>query len=126
MMSNLIFRQTFATAILILFICNAYSMNVNPGDTLTLKGKIVKENMQTKKGTRLEGVQDYYFVTANRSYFIKTAVGEYSNTELEKYVGKLVTVNCMSYYGTWDIASDDPSYAATRMGDYILIISIVE
>lgn len=113
-----------------LLIINIHAMKNNDhinSDTLTLKGKIVKESMENKKGQKLEGVQDYYFASGNKSYFIKTVVGNFSKQDLDK-IGftKEITIQCILKTGTWDIGPDDPSYAATRTGEYIIILEILK
>ena len=106
---------------------NAMSLNNFNEDTLSLKGKIVKADMKTQKGTKSEGVQDYYFSSGGNSYFIKTASGEFSKQDLDKIgIKKTITVKCIKRNGTWDIGPDDPSYAATRTGEYILILEVLK
>jgi len=94
------------------------------GDTLTLKGKIIRENMENKKGQKLEGVQDFYFSSSSDSYFVKIAGSKYSRKELEAFENKEVTIKCIKKFGNIDIDSNDPSYAQTRVGEYILILEI--
>ena len=52
---------------------NLFAMKSNDhinGDTLVLKGRIVQEDMENKKGQKMEGVQDLYFSSGTNSYFI--------------------------------------------------------
>ena len=95
------------------------------GDTLTLKGRIVKEAMENKKGQKLEGVQDLYFSTSSGSFFIKLGGGNYLRSDLEKLELKEITIKCVKKFGNIDIDSEDPSYAQTRVGEYILILEII-
>lgn len=108
---------------------NLFAMKSNDhinGDTLVLKGRIVKEDMENKKGQKLEGVQDLYFSTGTNSYFIKLAGGNFLRTDLEKYGNKEITIKAIKKFGNVDIDSDDPSYAQTRVGEYIVILEIIE
>jgi hypothetical protein len=108
---------------------NLFAMNPNDhinGDTLILKGRIVKENMENKKGQKLEGVEDLYFSTGTNSYFIKLTSGKFSPTDLEKYGTKEITIRAIKKFGNIDIESEDPSYAQTRVGEYIVILEIIE
>src|SRR5687767_8772073 len=105
------------------------AMNTNDhinGDTLTLKGRIVKESMENKKGQKMEDVQDYYFSTSSGSFFIKTVGSKFSKDDLEALVLKEITVKCIKKFGNIDIGPEDPSYAATRVGEYILILEIIQ
>lgn len=95
------------------------------GDTLTLKGKIVLESMENKKGQKLEGLRDFYFSSTTDSYFVKIAGSKYSRKELEAFENKEVTIRCIKKSGNIDIDSEDPSYAQTRVGEYILILEII-
>lgn len=95
-------------------------------DTLTLKGKIKKADMESQKGTKLKDVQDYYFLNNGKSYFIKTASGIYSKQDLDKLGKKEITIKAIIKNGPMDIDSDDPAYAATRIGEYIIIIEILK
>lgn len=75
----------------------------------------------------MAGVVDYYFSTANHSYFIKTVQGNKVNRqELNKRVGKEITIQAIKNYGNVDIDSEDPSYAQTRQGEYICIQEILQ
>lgn len=96
------------------------------GDTLILKGRIVKEDMKNKKGQKLEGVQDLYFTSGNNSYFIKIAGGKFLRSNLENFGDKEITIKAIKKFGNVDIDSDDPSYAQTRVGEYIIILEIME
>lgn len=97
------------------------------GDTLVLKGKITQSNMENKKGTKMEDVVDYYFAANNHAYFIKTVEGgKFTHQEFDKRVGKEITIRAIKKYGNLDIDSEDPSYAQTRMGEYILILEILQ
>lgn len=95
-------------------------------DTLILKGTIIKESMENKKGQKLEGVFDLLFKTTDVTYFIKIAGGKYLRKDLEAIIGKEITIRAIKKFGNLDIDNDDPSYAQTRMGDYIQIIDILK
>jgi hypothetical protein len=111
------------------FFPNLTAMQTNDhinGDTLVLTGRIVKESMENKKGTKMEDAQDYYFSTTSGSFFIKTAGSKFSIKDLDALVLKEITVKCVKKFGNIDIESTDPSYAQTRVGEYILILEIVK
>ena len=95
------------------------------GDTLSLTGRIVKEAMENKKGQKLEGMQDLYFSTSTASYFIKPNA-QFLRKDLEALEMKEITIKCLKKFGNIDIDADDPSYAQTRVGEYITIIEIVK
>lgn len=119
----------FILLLTLLFGAKSFAMNQNPeADTLTLKGRVVKADMTNQKGAKLEGVQDYYFSTSDGtgSYFIKTAVGDYSKDDLDKFGNTELTIRCVKKFGNIDIGPEDPSYAATRIGEYIVILEIIE
>lgn len=119
--------------IVLILICfaatNLYAMKTNDhinGDTLILKGRVVKEDMENKKGQKMEGVQDLYFSTTTGSYFIKLIGGNILRTDLEALGQKEITIKCVKKFGNIDIDSNDPSYAQTRVGEYIQIIEILQ
>jgi hypothetical protein len=124
-------HKTLLTLICI-SITNLYAMNTDQlnhidGDTLILKGKITTSNMEDKRGTKMEGVVDYYFSDGKDSYFIKRVEGgKFNFADLNKLAGKEMTIRAIKKFGNWDIDSEDPSYAQTRMGEYILILEIIE
>lgn len=95
-------------------------------DTLILKGTIIKESMENKKGQKLEGVYDLLFKTVDATHFIKISGGKYLRKDLEAFIGKEITIKALKKFGNLDIDNDDPSYAQTRMGDYILILDIIQ
>lgn len=108
---------------------NLYAMKSTDhlnGDTLTLKGKIVKEDMINKKGHKQEGMQDLYFSTSTDSYIIKLIGGKFLKKDLEAYGDKELTIKAIKKFGNIDVDSDDPSYAQTRVGEYILILEILK
>ncbi len=108
---------------------NLYAMKTNDhinGDTLVLKGRIAKSDMESKKGEKLEGVIDYYFSSGGNSYFIKTASGKFSKTDLDAFGDKEITIKCVKKFGNVDIDSNDPAYAQTRVGEYILILEVLQ
>jgi hypothetical protein len=96
------------------------------GDTLILKGRIVKEDMENKKGQKMEGIQDLYFSTQSGSFFIKLIGGNVLRTDLEAFGEKEITIKCIKKFGNIDIDSNDPSYAQTRVGEYIQILEILK
>jgi hypothetical protein len=95
------------------------------GDTLTLKGRIVKETMENKRGQKLEGVQDLYFSTTSGSFYVKPNA-KFLYKDLEALELKEITIKCVKKFGNIDIDSEDPSYAQTRVGEYISIIEIIK
>lgn len=125
--------KIFTTTILLLmFVINQqvmaknYILNPSGNDTLVLKGTIIKESMENKRGQKLEGVYDLLFKTADATHFIKITGGKYLRKDLEDLIGKEITIKVIKKFGNLDIDSDDPSYAQTRMGDYIQIIDIIK
>lgn len=94
-------------------------------DTLKLKGRIVKESMENKKGQKLEGVQDLYFSTSIGSFYLKPNE-KFKRKDLEALEMKEITIRCIKKFGNIDIDSEDPSYAQTRVGEYITILEIIQ
>jgi len=121
--------KKFFTLILIFAGLQSYSFaldHVN-GDTLTMKGYVVKPDMSKQAGEKLEGVQDYYFYSNGTSYFIKTASGNFKKEDLEKIVLKEVTIKYFKKFGNMDLApGEDPSWKGNRTGEYILILEIIQ
>lgn len=108
---------------------NLYAMKTNDqinGDTLILKGRIAKTTMESKKGEKLEGVQDYYFSSGTNSYFIKVASGKFSKTDLNAFGTNEITIKAIKKLENIDIDSNDPSYVQKRVGEYIVILEILK
>jgi hypothetical protein len=120
-------RTIFLFTILSLSIgkINAMKNDHINGDTLILTGRIVKESMENKKGQKLEGVQDLYFSTTSGSFYVKPNQ-KYTRKDLEALELKEITIKCIKKFGNIDIDSEDPSYAQTRVGEYISILEIIK
>lgn len=124
--------KIFVSIFILSFILNQQVMakrpdlNASGNDTLLLKGTIIKESMENKRGQKLEGVYDLLFKTVDATHFIKIIGGKFLRKDLEALIGKEITVKVVKKFGNLDIDNDDPSYAQTRMGDYIQIIEIIQ
>lgn len=119
-------------SLLILFavlVTNLYGMQINDhinGDTLTLKGRIIKADMQNENGVKIEGQKDFYFSSGSNSYFIKTASGNFKKEDLDPMELKEITIKCVKKFGNTDIGpNQDPKWSGNRVGEYIVILEIL-
>ncbi len=78
------------------------------------------------KGGKITEYKELYLRCSIQDYFIKICEGKITLKELEKYIDKGITVEMEIKDGMWDHCSDDPAYAQSRMGTYVVIHKIIE
>ncbi|MCB0400906.1 MAG: hypothetical protein KDD41_02405 [Flavobacteriales bacterium] len=76
------------------------------------------------KGGKITEYKELYLRCSIQDYFIKLCEGEVTLDELKPYIGSGITVEMEIKDGFWDHCSDDPAYAQSRTGTYVVIHSI--
>ncbi len=101
---------------------NAFAKKGTQGDTAVMMGKVVKEAFSHGKDNKpIEGVYDYFFQSGDKKYFIKTYKAKFGKDELEKWVGQSVQAKVIFMArGNWD----DNGQGQSRVGEYIIVLSI--
>lgn len=90
----------------------------------TMKGKIVTKSFVNKGGKEIPTFKDLYFETEKESYFIKFMDSKITYEDAKKYVDQWVEIEGEVREGMWDVSDDDPGYAQSRTGYYVVIFSI--
>lgn len=98
--------------------------NKNPNAKYTSCQLIEKEFVN--KGGKMTEYKELYLSCSIQDYFIKICEGNVTAQELKKYINKVITVDMEIKDGMWDICSDDPAYAQSRTGTYVVIKKIVD
>lgn len=78
------------------------------------------------KGGKITEYKELYLRCSIQDYFIKICEGKVTLKELEKYIDKGITVEMEIKDGMWDHCNEDPAYAQSRMGTYVVIHKIIE
>lgn len=90
----------------------------------TMKGKIVTKSFVNKGGKEIPTFKDLYFETEKETYFIKFMDSKITYEDAKKYVDQWVEIEGEVREGMWDVPDDDPGYAQSRTGYYVVIFSI--
>lgn len=87
---------------------------------------VLVEKSFINKGGKMGDFTELYLQCSVQDYFIKICAGEVTTDELRKYLNQGITVDMEIKEGLWDICNDDPAYAQSRMGTYVVIHKIIE
>ena len=68
---------------------------------------------------------DLYLNCSDQDYFIKFCESTLTQEELIGHLGKTIEVEVEIREGNWDICKNDPEYAQSRMGTYVIIKKII-
>lgn len=95
-------------------------------DSMRLRGWIEKRHFYDKGQRKVDDVFDYYFVTQDADYFIKILESRVSQQELERHVGRTVSIRGTLKSGLFDYDPQKLSANApvpqSRVGEYLTII----
>ena len=86
---------------------------------------LVRKNFVNKVAKVMEH-SELYLRCSSQDYFIKFCESEVSPQQLKPYIDQSITVDMEIRFGMWDHCSDDPAYAQSRTGPYVVIKSIVQ
>lgn len=90
----------------------------------TMKGKIISETFVNKGGKEISTIHDLFFETDQNTYFIKFMDSNISYEEAAALINQSVTIEGEIRDGFWDVPDDNPQYAQSRTGPYLVISKI--
>lgn len=90
----------------------------------TMKGKIISETFVNKGGKEISTIHDLFFETDQGTYFIKFMDSNISYEEAAALINQSVTIEGEIRDGFWDVPDDNPQYAQSRTGPYLVINKI--
>ena|GEM_PF-2108082 len=110
--------------VLFAFSLNSFGQKATKQDTVSMLGRISKENFYAKGGKHpVEGAYDYFFVSGDKRYFIKCYGSSFTKEMLDKWAGQSVRVKGVIKKGEWD-STGDPDKVQSRTGEYITLIEV--
>lgn len=79
------------------------------------------------KGGKVTEYKELYLRCSIQDYFIKLCESNVDVKTLRKYLNKSISVEIeIRDDGMWDICTDDPAYAQSRTGAYVVIKKIID
>lgn len=79
------------------------------------------------KGGKVTEYKELYLRCSIQDYFIKICESNVDAKTLRKYINKSISVEMeIRDDGMWDICTDDPAYAQSRTGAYVVIKKIID
>ncbi|MBE2245625.1 MAG: hypothetical protein IAE67_00060 [Candidatus Competibacteraceae bacterium] len=96
-----------------------------PGDGSSLTCQLILSEFVNKIGKTHHEIQELYMRCSVQDYFIKLCESDVGYEELKPFINKGITVEYEIRNGAWDICKDDPDYAQSRIGPYIIIKKIL-
>ncbi len=123
------------TLILFLLIGSIFSISCKNAPETNLKEKdpnrpytscqLIEKDF-INKGGHLTEYKELYLRCSIQDYFIKICESNVDAKTLRKYIDKGINVEMEIKEGSWDICSDDPAYAQSRIGTYVVIKKIID
>lgn len=89
-----------------------------------MKGKIISKTFVNKGGKEINTIQDLYFETNKDTYFIKFMDSEITYDEAKDLLDQSIEIEGEIREGMWDVPDNDPGYAQSRTGYYVVIFSV--
>lgn len=93
---------------------------------ITLKGKITSETFVNKGGKEISTIQDLYFDSDGSTYFIKFMASNISYEEALELIDQPIEIEGELRDGMWDIPDENPAYAQSRGGLYLVILKVLD
>ena len=87
---------------------------------------VLVEKTFVNKGGKITDYTELYLQCSVQDYFIKLCESKVKLDGLKKYINKGITVDMEIKDGFWDHCSDDPAYAQSRIGTYVVINKIID
>ncbi len=78
------------------------------------------------KGGKITEYKELYLQCSIQDYFIKICESNVTLEDLKPYINSGIKVKMKIKDGMWDHCNDDPAYAQSRMGTYVIITEIVK
>lgn len=91
---------------------------------MIMKGKIISQTFVNKGGKEISTIKDLYFETEDETYFIKFIASNITFEEGLELLDQPVEIEGEIRDGMWDIPDEDPAYAQSRGGLYLVIFKI--
>lgn len=87
---------------------------------------LLVEKEFVNKGGKITEYKELYLQCSIQDYFIKICESNVTLEELKPYINSGIKIKMEIKDGMWDHCSDDPAYAQSRMGTYVVIKEIVK
>lgn len=88
--------------------------------------ELIEKPFVNKRGISTD-YMELYLRCSIQDYFIKLCHSNVDAKTLRKYLNKSISVEMeIRDDGMWDICTDDPSYAQSRTGAYVVIKKIID
>ncbi|MGE0561087.1 MAG: hypothetical protein AB7O47_04680 [Flavobacteriales bacterium] len=87
---------------------------------------VLVEKEFINKGGKVTEYKELYLQCSVQDYFIKICESNVTIEDLKPYINSGIKVKMEIKDGMWDHCSDDPAYAQSRMGTYVIITEIVK
>lgn len=100
-------------------------VNIKSPDNVGTSCELIEKSF-INKGGKVTEYTELYLRCSVQDYFIKLCESEVTKEELKKYLDKGITVEMEIKDGMWDHCNDDPSYAQSRTGTYVIINKILK
>lgn len=116
-------KSIYFIALIVIFnACTLFKTNHNKDQIMT--GVIEQKTFVNKVGKEINDIQDLYFKsTDGTTYFIKLLNSNISYEQAIAILGQNISAEIEVKEGMWDVPDDNPLYAQSRTGQYILIKS---
>lgn len=87
---------------------------------------VLMEKEFVNKGGKITDYKELYLQCSIQDYFIKICESNVTLEDLKPYINSGIKVKMEIKEGMWDHCSDDPAYAQSRTGTYVVIKKIVK
>lgn len=87
---------------------------------------VLIEKEFVNKGGKITEYKELYLQCSIQDYFIKICESNVTLEDLKPYINSGIKVKMKIKDGMWDHCNDDPAYAQSRMGTYVIITEIVK
>lgn len=87
---------------------------------------VLIEKAFVNKGGKITDYKELYLQCSIQDYFIKICESNVTLEELKPFINSGIKIKMEIKEGMWDHCSNDPAYAQSRMGTYVVIKEIVK
>ena len=123
--------QLSTTVLLFLFISCAETKEIPAGksmqltDSKTITCQLIEKEF-TNKGGKVAEYKELYLRCSIQDYFIKLCEGNVTAKELKPYINSGIEVEMEIKDGMLDHCNENPAYAQSRTGTYVIIKKIIK
>lgn len=86
---------------------------------------LIEKNF-VNKGGKISEYKELYLQCSIQDYFIKLCESKVTLKDLKPYINTGIKVKMEIKEGMWDHCNEDPAYAQSRIGNYVIIKEIVK